>query len=100
MSSARRQTGSKNRRPRPPETDTTPIPQAPSPPAPERTSQGRVERIGEILRRTRERRGDDLHYIAEYLCIRRAFLEALEDSRYEEFPADAYVIGFLRSYSE
>jgi len=59
-----------------------------------------MERIGDILRRERERRGDDLQQIADYLCIRRGFLAAIETSRYDEFPADAYVIGFLRSYAE
>lgn len=58
-----------------------------------------LERIGDTLRKARETRGDDLQQIADYLCIRRNYLEALEESRYEEFPADAYVIGFLRSYA-
>jgi len=57
-------------------------------------------RIGDILKRERERRGYDLQQIADYLCIRRGLLTALENSRYEEFPADAYAIGFLRSYAE
>jgi cytoskeleton protein RodZ len=59
-----------------------------------------LERIGDILRTERQRRGDDLDQIAEYLCIRRNFLAALESNRYDELPADAYVIGFLRSYAE
>jgi cytoskeleton protein RodZ len=58
-----------------------------------------LERIGDVLKRMREQRGDDLQYIADYLCIRRNFLEALENSHYDELPADAYVIGFLRSYA-
>lgn len=58
-----------------------------------------TERLGDVLRRMREKRGDDLQYIADYLCIRRNFLELLESSRYSELPADAYVIGFLRSYA-
>ena len=57
-------------------------------------------RIGEMLQRERERRGYDLQQIADYLCIRRSLLAALENSHYEQFPADAYVIGFLRSYAE
>lgn len=57
-------------------------------------------RIGEILKRERERRGYDLQQIADYLCIRRGLLVAIENSKYEEFPADAYVIGFLRSYAD
>ena len=75
----------------------------PFPPQPsERESEARVpaERIGIILRRERERRGDDLQQIADYLCIRKGFLVALEAGRYDEFPVDAYVIGFLRSYAE
>ncbi len=58
-----------------------------------------LERIGAVLRRMREQRGDDLNYIAEYLCIRPNFLVALENSHYDKLPADAYVIGFLRSYA-
>lgn len=58
-----------------------------------------AERIGDILRRVREHRGEDLVSISEYLCIRPNYLYALERSRYEELPADAYVIGFLRSYA-
>jgi cytoskeleton protein RodZ len=58
------------------------------------------ERIGDILRRERERRGDDLQQIADHLCIRRSYLNAIENSNYDEFPADIYVIGFLRSYAQ
>ncbi len=59
----------------------------------------KTERIGDLLRETRLRRGDDLYMVAEYLCIKPAFLIALENSRYDEIPADAYVIGFLRTYA-
>ncbi|MDR3448422.1 MAG: helix-turn-helix domain-containing protein, partial [Alphaproteobacteria bacterium] len=59
----------------------------------------KTERIGDILRTARLERNDDLYQIAEYLCIKPAFLVALENSRYDEFPADAYVIGFLRTYA-
>jgi hypothetical protein len=69
-------------------------------PSAERDPPRSAERIGDILRRERERRGDDLQQIADFLCIRRTFLHAIETSNYEEFPADAYIIGFLRSYAE
>jgi len=59
----------------------------------------RTDRIGDVLHDARTKRGDDLYLIAEYLCIKPAFLIALENSRYDEFPADAYVIGFLRTYA-
>lgn len=58
-----------------------------------------AERIGDRLREARLAREDDLYLIAEFLCIKPAFLIALENSRYDEFPADAYVIGFLRTYA-
>jgi cytoskeleton protein RodZ len=58
-----------------------------------------AERIGDILRRERERRGDDLQRIADHLCIKTSLLQALENNDYDAFPADAYVIGFLRSYA-
>src|ERR1700722_13022476 len=58
-----------------------------------------LERVGDILRRRRQQRGDDLQQIADYLCIRKSFIVALENSAYDELPADAYVIGFLRSYA-
>ncbi|NTU77075.1 MAG: helix-turn-helix domain-containing protein [Alphaproteobacteria bacterium] len=58
-----------------------------------------MERLGSILRRVREQRGEELGDISDYLRIRPSYLFALENSRYEELPADAYVIGFLRSYA-
>ena len=58
-----------------------------------------LDRVGTLLRQTREHRGEDLYTIADFLRIRPDFLAALENSRYEELPADAYVTGFLRSYA-
>ena len=55
--------------------------------------------IGEILREARLSRREDLYQIAEYLRIKPSFLIALENSHYDELPADAYVIGFLRTYA-
>jgi cytoskeletal protein RodZ len=81
----------------PPAGTETPAP-SPKPPS-EREPKLALERIGDMLKREREKRGDDLQQIADYLCIRRVFLEALENNRYDELPADAYVIGFLRSYA-
>lgn len=62
--------------------------------------QAAQDRIGDVLRRVRERHRGDLQEIAEYLRIKHSFLVALENSRYSEIPADAYVIGFLRTYAE
>ncbi|MGB9153613.1 MAG: RodZ domain-containing protein [Alphaproteobacteria bacterium] len=51
------------------------------------------------MRQARLDKNDDLYLIADYLRIKPAFLIALENSQYDEFPADAYVIGFLRTYA-
>jgi cytoskeletal protein RodZ len=77
----------------------TPAPKQPVPVYTAHEPAPGVERIGDILRRRRQQRGDDLQQIADYLCIRKSFLVALEESAYDELPADAYVIGFLRSYA-
>jgi len=71
---------------------------APAPP-PRDAKSPPPERIGEILKREREKRGWDLPPIAENLCIRYDFLKAIEDGRYDRLPADAYAIGFVRSYA-
>jgi len=63
------------------------------------TPKPKIERIGDLLRQIRLERDEDLYLIAEYLRIKPSFLIALEHSRYDEFPADAYVIGFLRTYA-
>lgn len=69
------------------------------PPKPTPPAKPAPERIGDILRQARLNRNEDLYLIAEYLRIKPAFLIALENSQYDEFPADAYIIGFLRTYA-
>lgn len=64
-----------------------------------RPSTHEADRIGDILRRVREHRKEDLETISDYLRIRLNYLVALENNRYEDLPADAYVIGFLRTYA-
>jgi cytoskeleton protein RodZ len=72
----------------------------PRPPRAQREPPQERDRIGDILRRVREGRGESLHVISDSLRIRPTFLAALDNSRYDEFAADAYVIGFLRTYAD
>lgn len=58
-----------------------------------------VETVGEMLRRTRLAKKQDLRDIASFLCIRYQFLEALEEGRYKELPGETYANGFVRSYA-
>ena len=60
-----------------------------------------VERIGDILRREDAKSAATICSISPItFASAAAYLEAIENSEYDEFPADAYVIGFLRSYAE
>lgn len=67
--------------------------------APEPRPQPTVS-VGDQLRVARERRGQGIFEIADILRIKADFLNALERGAYDRLPADAYVVGFLRSYAE
>jgi cytoskeleton protein RodZ len=58
------------------------------------------EGIGEILRRRRERYGQDLPTVAAQLHIRLAYLRAVESGRFKDLPGMAYAAGFVRSYGD
>lgn len=56
--------------------------------------------VGVLLRASRLRVGEDLREIADVLCIRYLYLEAIEDCRYGDLPGSTYAVGFIRSYAE
>lgn len=56
--------------------------------------------FGETLRQRRLEAGLSLDEMAERTRIRRQFLQALEEERFEIFPAETYLKGFLRNYAE
>ena len=58
------------------------------------------ESIADILRMTRQELGHDLRTVAQVLCIRYPYLEAIERSDFDSLPGTAYAIGFLRTYAE
>lgn len=58
-----------------------------------------METVGGRLTEARERKGVSLEQAARDTYISRHFLEALELEDFERFPGEAYLIGFLRSYS-
>lgn len=55
--------------------------------------------IGEQLKSAREAKGYTLELIARETNISRSYLQALEEDNYDSFPAEPYLIGFLRNYS-
>lgn len=55
--------------------------------------------VGTLLRETREANGQSLRDLAAITRIQASMLTCLEEDRYEEFPAEVFARGFLRSYS-
>lgn len=65
-----------------------------------KTSTGReAESFGPWLRRQREMREIDLREIADSSKISLRYLQAFEENRFEELPADVFAKGFLRHYA-
>jgi len=56
--------------------------------------------VGAMLRASRMRLGEDLRSVAQMLCIRYPYLEAIEEGRFNELPGQTYAIGFIRAYSD
>ena len=58
------------------------------------------ESVAAELRRARQDLGRDLVRIAADLKIRRVYLQAIEDGRFDDLPGATYAVGFIRSYAE
>jgi cytoskeletal protein RodZ len=58
------------------------------------------ESVSDTLIRARQQVGQDLRSIAEVLCIRYSYLDAIERGQYENLPGATYAVGFVRSYAE
>jgi transcriptional regulator with XRE-family HTH domain len=56
--------------------------------------------IGAALKTARLRKSQSLEAVSQQTRISKKFLEALEENRFEEFPALAYLRGFLKSYCD
>lgn len=52
------------------------------------------------LRRARQDLGRDLVRIADDLKIRRVYLEAIEEGRFDDLPGATYAVGFVRAYAD
>ena len=57
-------------------------------------------KAGGILKQARLRQGKKLPDIAQSLCIRPPYLEAIEESHYDAIPEFPYGLGFIRSYAD
>ncbi|UTC66379.1 MULTISPECIES: RodZ family helix-turn-helix domain-containing protein [unclassified Treponema] len=59
-----------------------------------------MNEIGKLLTETRTNRELELDQVARETNIAKRYLEALENDDYSVFPAEPYVLGFLRNYCE
>ncbi|MCK5248669.1 MAG: helix-turn-helix domain-containing protein [Spirochaetaceae bacterium] len=59
-----------------------------------------MKSLGDTLKSVREERGISMDQAIHETNISRNFLEALENEEFDEFPAEAYLVGFLRNYSD
>ena len=58
------------------------------------------ESVAAELRRAREDLGRDLGRISADLKIRRVYLQAIEDGRFDDLPGATYAVGFVRAYAD
>jgi transcriptional regulator with XRE-family HTH domain len=59
-----------------------------------------LESIGEKLRQAREARKITIRDVVKETNISPVYLQALEEEKFDKFPSETYLIGFLRSYAE
>ncbi|MFZ4762656.1 MAG: helix-turn-helix domain-containing protein [Alphaproteobacteria bacterium] len=55
--------------------------------------------VGTLLRQQREALGWTLQTVADSLCIKPAYIEAIEAQRINELPGLTYALGFVRGYA-
>lgn len=60
----------------------------------------RRETVGDLLRRAREGRGEELETVATRLRIRPGYLKAIEAGRFQDLPGLTYAVGFVRTYAD
>ncbi len=59
-----------------------------------------MESIGETLRQAREARKISIKDVVKETNVSPLYLQALEEEKFDKFPSETYLIGFLRTYSE
>ena len=64
-----------------------------------RSNRTNYEGIGVEMRAARIRAGAELSDIAQKLRISQAYLQAIEEGRFDRLPGHVYVFGFLKTYA-
>ncbi|MCL2294086.1 MAG: helix-turn-helix domain-containing protein [Spirochaetes bacterium] len=58
-----------------------------------------MESIGQKFKDARKEKGLFIEQVARETNISKRYIEAIEEENFEEFPGEAYLFGFLRSYA-
>jgi len=58
-----------------------------------------MESIGEKFKEARKEKGLFVEQVARETNISRSYIEAIEDEKFDDFPGETYLIGYLRSYA-
>lgn len=58
-----------------------------------------MESIGTKLKSARSAKGVSLEQVVRDTHITKRFVEAMEDEDFDQFPGEAYLLGFLRTYA-
>lgn len=61
--------------------------------------ENKINKVGSLLKEMRLQKGLKIADISKKLCIRKSYLESIEESNYVEVPPQPYGIGFVRSYA-
>jgi len=56
--------------------------------------------VGALLRAHRVARGEGLQTVADALCIRITYLQAIEEGRPERLPGLVYAVGYAKSFAK
>ncbi len=56
--------------------------------------------VGMFLKFTRQNQKKSIETVAKFLCIRKIYIKAIEESDFNELPPVPYGIGFVRSYAD
>lgn len=60
----------------------------------------KIETIGAFLKQARVKKNITLNKVADDLCIRKIYIQAIEENNHQELPPIPYGVGFVRSYAK
>jgi len=60
----------------------------------------KIETIGAFLKQARVKKNITLNKVSDDLCIRKIYIQAIEDNNHKDLPPVPYGVGFVRSYAK